>query len=103
VHLLTDYKVIIEDADKSKIITSFLGQTLQLMLHIYYFANQTNVGEAEIDAYLQNTSTTRGLPLELAGYGAFMKGTINPMPRMKIFGHQSKLISLWQIYCAAVS
>jgi hypothetical protein len=33
------------------------------MLLSYYFANQTNVGEAEIDAYLQNTSTTRGLPL----------------------------------------
>jgi hypothetical protein len=47
--------------------------------HLIIFANQTNVGEAEIDAYLQNTSTTRVSPLEaLAGYGAFMKGTINP-------------------------
>jgi hypothetical protein len=29
------------------------------MLSSNNFANQTNVGEAEIDAYLQNTSTTR--------------------------------------------
>jgi nitroreductase len=78
------YKVIIiEDADlRAKLLPASFGQTqVTDASHLIIFANQTNVGEAEIDAYLQNTSTTRGLPLEtLAGYGAFMKGTINPMP-----------------------
>jgi hypothetical protein len=59
------------------------------------------VGEAEIDAYLQNTSTTRGLPLELAGYGAFMKGTINPMPRNENIWTSKQTYIALLIYCAA--
>jgi hypothetical protein len=41
--------------------------------------NQTNVGEAEIDAPTKYKYYKRHLEA-LAGYGAFMKGTINPMP-----------------------
>lgn len=78
------YKVlIIEDADlRAKLLPAAYGQTqITDASHLIIFANQTNVSEVEIDAYLQNASETRGLPLEaLAGYGSFMKGAINPMP-----------------------
>lgn len=78
------YKVlIIEDAAlKAKLLPASFGQTQVVdASHLIVFANQTNVGDTEIDAYLENTSATRELPLEaLAGYGGFMKNTINPMP-----------------------
>ena len=78
------YKVIIiEDADlRAKLLPAAFGQTQVIdASHLIIFANQTNIGDAEIDAYLQNASETRSLPIEaLAGYGAFMKGAINPMP-----------------------
>ena len=78
------YKVlIIEDAAlKAKLLPASFGQTQVVdASHLIVFANQTNVGDTEIDAYLENTSATRELPLEaLAGYGSFMKNTINPMP-----------------------
>ncbi len=49
--------------------------------HLVIFANQTHIGNAEIDAYLNNTSKTRNIPLEtLSGYGNFMKSVINPLP-----------------------
>jgi nitroreductase len=48
--------------------------------HLIVFANQTHIGNAEIDAYLQNTSTTRNIPFEaFSGYGNFMKNAINPL------------------------
>lgn len=78
------YKVIIiEDAAlRAKLLPAAYGQTqVTDASHLIVFANQTNVGEAEIDAYLQNASATRALPIEaLAGYGSFIKGAINPMP-----------------------
>ncbi|MBU0940326.1 MAG: NAD(P)H-dependent oxidoreductase [Flavobacteriaceae bacterium] len=77
------YKVlIIENTElKAKLLPASFGQTQVVdASHLIIFANQTNVGDAEIDAYLENTSATREIPLEaLAGYGSFMKSTINPM------------------------
>jgi len=48
--------------------------------HVLVFANVTNIGNAEIDAYLNNVAETRGLPLDaLQGYGDFMKSKINSL------------------------
>jgi len=48
--------------------------------HVLVFANITNIGDAQIDAYLNNMAETRGLPLEaLQGYGDFMKSKINSL------------------------
>lgn len=48
--------------------------------HLLVFANVTNIGDAEIDAYLNNVAETRGLPLDaLQGYGDFMKSKINSL------------------------
>lgn len=49
--------------------------------HVLVFANITNIGNAEIDAYLKNMAETRGLPLDaLQGYGDFMKSKISTLP-----------------------
>jgi nitroreductase len=78
------YKVlIIENPElRAQLLPAAYGQTqITDASHLFVFANQTNVGNTEIDAYLKNASEIRELPIEaLAGYGDFMKGTINPMP-----------------------
>lgn len=48
--------------------------------HLIVFANQTHIGNAEIDAYIQNVCTTRSIPDEqLVGYSNFMKSKINEL------------------------
>jgi nitroreductase len=48
--------------------------------HVLVFANITNIGDTEIDAYLNNVAKTRGLPLDaLQGYGDFMKSKISSL------------------------
>ncbi len=76
------YKVIIiENPEiRAKLQPAAWGQS-QIVdaSHVIVFANQTNVGNTEIDAYLNNASKTRELPIEaLSGYGDYMKGAINP-------------------------
>ena len=77
------YKVIfVENTDlRAKLQPAAWGQS-QIVdaSHLIIFANQTNIGDAEIDSYLKNISETRSLPIEaLSGYGDFMKGAINPL------------------------
>ncbi|UQD56599.1 NAD(P)H-dependent oxidoreductase [Flavobacterium sp. K5-23] len=78
------YKVLIIENPvlRAQLLPAAYGQTqITEASHLFVFANQTNVGNTEIDAYLKNASEIRELPIEaLAGYGDFMKGTINPMP-----------------------
>ena len=48
--------------------------------HVFVFANNTNFGTAEIDAYIQNLAQTRGIPVEsVQGYADFMKMKINTL------------------------
>jgi nitroreductase len=48
---------------------------------VLVFANMTQFGAAEIDAYLQNVVETRGIPAEaIQGYGDFMKSKITALP-----------------------
>lgn len=53
--------------------------------HVLVFANNTNFGDAEIDAYIQNVAQTRGIPVEsVKGYADFMKMKINALePEVK--------------------
>lgn len=78
------YKVIIiENPEiKAQLLPASYGQTqITDASHLFIFANQMNVGNTEIDAYLKNTSEIRELPIEaLAGYGDYMKGFVNPIP-----------------------
>ena len=48
--------------------------------HVFVFANNTNFGNSEIDAYIENMVQTRGIPIEsLQGYADFMKMKINTL------------------------
>ena len=45
------------------------------------FANITNFGDAEIDAFIKNLTETRGIPVEaVQGYADFMKSKISILP-----------------------
>lgn len=80
---LQPYQVIlVENPElRAQIQPAAWGQT-QIVdaSHLLVFANVTNIGDAEIDAYLNNVAETRGLPLDaLQGYGDFMKSKINSL------------------------
>ena len=48
--------------------------------HLIVFANETNIGNTEIDAFVKNMIDTRGIPAEsLNGYSGFMKSKINEL------------------------
>ncbi len=80
---LQPYKVIIVENPelRAKIQPAAWGQS-QIVdaSHLIIFANRTTIDETEVDAFFDNISQTREIPLEaLAGYQGFMKGKINEL------------------------
>jgi nitroreductase len=78
---LQPYKVLIIDnpETRAKLQPASWGQS-QIVdaSHLIVFANYTKLDNSDIDAYLQNISNTREIPVEsLADYGNFMKGAIS--------------------------
>ncbi len=50
--------------------------------HLIVIANKTDFGDELVDDYLENVSTTRGIPEDsLNGYGDFMKSKLLPLPQ----------------------
>ena len=48
--------------------------------HLFIFANETNISQTQIDAYLKNIAETRGITLEsLSGFGKSMNGFVSGM------------------------
>lgn len=81
---LQPYKVIIVENPelRAQLLAAAYGQKQVVdASHLIVFANQINVGDAEIDAYMKNIAETRSLPLDaIAGFGAYMKGNISSLP-----------------------
>jgi nitroreductase len=80
---LQPYKVIIVENPelRAKIQPVAWGQS-QIVdaSHLIVFANRTTINDTEIDAFFENISKTREIPLEaLSGYQGFMKGKINEL------------------------
>lgn len=80
---LQPYKVlIIENPElRAQLQPVSCGQT-QIVdaSHLIVFANVTNIGETEIDAYFKNLTETRNIPMEaLQGYADFMKSKITSL------------------------
>ena len=78
------YKIILVENTtiREKLQPASWGQT-QIVdaSHLIVFANQTHIGNPEIDSYLKNVSQTRNMPIDaLSGYGDFMKSKINSLP-----------------------
>jgi nitroreductase len=78
------YKVlVIEDPKvKAALLPAAFGQSqITEASHLFVFANQINVGNPEIDAYIKNISKTREVPeASLTAFGDYMKGYVNPIP-----------------------
>ena len=80
---LQPYKVlIIENPElRAQLQPVSWGQT-QIVdaSHLIVFANVTNIGETEIDAYFKNLTETRNIPMEaLQSYADFMKSKITSL------------------------
>lgn len=80
---LQPYKVlIIENPElRTKLQPAAWGQS-QIVdaSHLIIFANQTNIGNPEIDSFINNVSKTRGIPTEsLTDYSNYIKISVNPL------------------------
>ena len=80
---LQPYKIlIIENPElRAKIQQAAWGQSQVVdASHLLVFANQTTIGDTQIDEFIENTSKTRGVAKEtLSGYQGFMKSKINEL------------------------
>jgi nitroreductase len=80
---LQPYKIfIVENPElRAKIQRAAWGQSQVVDAdYLFVFANKTTVNDADIDAFIDDTSKTRGIEKEaLAGYQGFMKSKINEM------------------------
>jgi nitroreductase len=77
---LQPYKVIIAETReaKEKLAVGASGNNANLFRdasHIFIFANEINAGSEQVDKYIANASTLRGVPVEaLAGFSDYIKG-----------------------------
>ena len=81
---LQPYKVLIIDNPelRAQLQPAAWGQS-QIVdaSQLIVFANITDFGDTQIDAYINNVATTRGLPTDaLQGYSDFMKSKISTLP-----------------------
>lgn len=80
---LQPYKVfIIDNPEVRAQLQPFAWNQSQITeaSHVLVFANNTNFGENEIDAHIQNLAQTRGIPIEnVQGYADFMKMKITAL------------------------
>jgi nitroreductase len=81
---LQPYKVIfVENPElRAQLQPSAWGQS-QIVdaSQLIVFANITNIGENEIDAYFKSLTETRGIPMDaVQGYSDFMKSKITTLP-----------------------
>ncbi len=84
---LQPYKVlIIENPEiRAKLQPVAWGQSqIVEASHLLVFANITDFGDNQIDEYIENVASTRGLPTDaLKGYSDFMKSKISTLPLEK--------------------
>ncbi|RKR11493.1 nitroreductase [Flavobacterium sp. 90] len=77
---LQPYKVIIVENPeiREQLKAAGYGQTqITDASQLFIFANDLNAGADSVDAYIQDISETRGVPVDaLAGFADMMKGTI---------------------------
>lgn len=84
---LQPYKVLVIESPelRAKIQPAAWGQS-QIVdaSHVLVFANQTDFGDAEIEAFGDNMAETRGIPAEsIQGYVNFVKSKISTLPLEK--------------------
>lgn len=104
---LQPYKiVIVENPEiREQLKAAAYGQTqITDASQLFIFANDLNTGAESVDAYIQDISETRGVPVDaLAGFSDMMKGTIaNLSPEAKnIWTAKQTYIALGTLLSAA--
>ncbi len=82
---LQPYKVFVVESQemKEKLAAGASGNNATLFKessHIFIFANEVNVGNEQVDKYIENVSEVRGIPVEaVAGFGDYIKGFIGTL------------------------
>ncbi len=80
---LQPYKIfIIEDKEIRRKLQPAAWDQSQITesSHLIIFVNNTNFNAENIDSYIENMSETRNInPMDLEGYGTFMKSKISPL------------------------
>ena len=80
---LEPYKVfIVENQNlKEKLVEASWGQKIVAEAsHVFVFANILDFGSVQMDAYFENLTKTRNIPMDaVKGYSDFMQTTINGM------------------------
>lgn len=82
---LQPYKVIIAESQdvKEQLAAGASGNNANLFKdasHIFIFANEINVGTAQVDKYMATVSALRGVPTEaVAGFGDYIKGFLGSL------------------------
>ncbi|MBN9283827.1 MULTISPECIES: NAD(P)H-dependent oxidoreductase [unclassified Flavobacterium] len=106
---LQPYKIfIVEDLElRAKIQPAAWGQS-QIVdaSHLVVFANITNFGTEQIDAFMDNIVATRNIPMEsIQGYGDFMKTTLTALSEeaRNIWTSKQTYLALGNLLTAAAS
>ncbi|WP_286927988.1 NAD(P)H-dependent oxidoreductase [Flavobacterium sp. UBA4197] len=106
---LQPYKIfIVEDPElRAKIQPAAWGQS-QIVdaSHLVVFANITNFGTEQIDAFMDNIVATRNIPMEsIQGYGDFMKTTLTALSEeaRNIWTSKQTYLALGNLLTAAAS
>lgn len=82
---LQPYKIIIAESQeaKEKLAEGASGNNANLFRdssHIFIFANEVNIGNDQVGAYMTNISELRGVTVEaLAGFESYIKGFLNSL------------------------
>lgn len=83
---LQPYKVVIVENPelRAKLVPVSWGQTQVVdASHLLVFANETNIGDTQIDDYVKNIVATRNATIEaFQGYSDFMKSKITTLPEV---------------------
>ncbi|MCZ8228501.1 NAD(P)H-dependent oxidoreductase [Flavobacterium sp.] len=101
------YKVIVVDNPelRAQLQPAAWGQSqITEASHLFVFANQTVVGNEDIEGYLKNAEQTRNLPEgAMNAYGDFMKGGILTMPEevKKVWTAKQTYLALGNLLNAA--
>lgn len=104
---LQPYKVlVIEDLEIRKKLkeAAFNQSQITDASQLIVFATINDLGDTEIDNFVENISTTRNIPLEqVAGYGSYMKSIINGLtPEQKqIWASKQTYLALGNLLNAA--
>ena len=97
--------VVTDPAVRAKLVPASYGQEkVSTASHLIVFAAKNNLGEADVDAHLQNVAKTQGVPVEsLAQFRGMLVGMVKSMDETarKAFAQNQVFIALGNFLTSA--